>query len=366
MNKTRAYKLEHTGLKFFDKGNLLDLGKRFFTKYGHAAQLTKVDGVIKQSHMWGKHQIDAFGFENTTHSDIFRLNVSKLVNKTQEADLRENLGENWQQELQKLYAEKVAAVSQNTALDKARIIGGKASIQSLYPHRYGRIENEYHGLFFQSDTEAKLYKDNMICSDFVAREICEAINLVNRDLQGMGLGNAIKSPFPSYVNLSRVHPEELIVLLERARCIDKIEPKMMSSLINTRKNYTSLLDHQEELTKALYNTVFKLAQKCETEDDFVKEATLKFKGYLYSNDLLKYEKLDEIDAFLVQPLKNLYKHHDSKNTMIYIRSFCELFKKFIHFVGYTNKESITIIESTVDSIKAQTHTVEIPSLLKPV
>lgn len=228
--------LEYTTPDVCSKGHAFNVGKGLLNKYGHASQLAEIKGDLKQSHMWGKHQIDPFVPENVLHSEIFRVNISKLVEVNQEEALKEILGEDWQQNLQALFAEKVAEVSQKTALEKARIISGTNAIPALFPHWYGRQKEDSHqGLLFHENGAEGLYKDKMICSDFVAREIVEAIFLVNQSLQmrsnGKDLSNPIKSPFPSYCNFSRITPDELIKLLKESGCIDKVEQKKLKTLI---------------------------------------------------------------------------------------------------------------------------------------
>ena len=59
-------------------------------------------------------------------------------------------------------------------------------------------------------------------------------------------------------------------------------------------------------------------------------------------------------------LRNCCKTPHNKIPVTDLALGTDLFKKFIHFVGFTNKGSIAIIESAVDKIKIRANAVEIP------
>lgn len=292
-DKSKAYHLNTRGtvaaLKNAAQGkyqDLINVVKHKFTKYGHAAQLTEVNGELKQSHMWGKHRIDSFSYKDIVESDVFRVRLDKLVEEKDEKLFEIALGEGWRDEVQKLYAQKVAQVSQDTKLQQLKIIDGIRAGQALLPDidPLGKNKDDYKGLFVGD----RLHKGEVICSDFVAREIVEAIRLVNQDLQDKyEMTSVVKSPIAEGVDLSKVHPQELIKLLQAAKCLEKVESKEINAFISTQTKYVKIYHRHVDLTRELYSKLFSLVKRSENQEDFVKEAKLAFKVYLNADEQLK-------------------------------------------------------------------------------
>lgn len=354
--KTISYKLNHIQSRGYNRENLFNISKKLVTKYGHAAQLTKVGHTIKQSHMWDSRKLDPFTIEDVLEADIFSINISKLVDKSLEASMEKALGETWREKLQILYANKIDVVANDEILNEIKIIGGLRSLDSLLPHWVGRKKNENYGLFSESNNAKKeLVKNKMICSDFVAREIVEAIKLVNQELSNVNLTNPIKSPFSNKVNLNRVHPQELIVLLEKEGCLEKITPTKLNILINTKKNFNWLSDRHVELSAELYEKVYSLAKKRLSRDEFTKEAKIAFIGYLDANDTLSLadynNKKNEIDEYLDIELPKLHERYDASHTGGFIAVFFEFLIDLAHFLGIKNNKKQQIITQTIERLR---------------
>ena len=366
MDKSSAYRGRKpsivSALKGALEGNyqeLMDIPKKQFTKYGHAAQLTQVGTEIKQSHMWGEHKIDRFTYKDIVESDIFRVNISKLVQPAQSDKMKQIYGENWQEELQKLYGKKVAQVSIDPKLNKLKIISGINAASSLLPDwRYylGMKNDDYKGLF----VEDKLHKNEVICSDFVAREIVEAMNLVNQELMQKGLTAPIKTPIPENVDLSQVAPERLINLLQQSNCLEKIEAEELHSFINTKVNYHLKVEKQLSLTEKLYEKTLNLAKRCKSKEDFIREAKTAFVVYLTTNDNLSKEtyrdKKNEIDKFLDDSLPQLYectKNKTKHSSYSFIQFFCEMLEKVGIIASPRNQECQNIIDNAMILFKVQ-------------
>lgn len=227
--------------------------KNLVTEYAHAAQLaTTKQGKIVKSHMWGTHKIEDFSMHDLIRGKVFRVDVRRLQNshmpKEQWAVIE---GEN----LQERYAAKVAIVANNELLQGLTIIGGLESACSILPHWFNRDKKVNFGLFETDNEKTILYKKRMICSDFVAREIVTAIILLNQELKEKVLTtmretnpsitiadipDPINSPFAHGVNFSRIHPEELIMLLRKAGCISPVEVNTLHALINTQIQHQPL------------------------------------------------------------------------------------------------------------------------------
>lgn len=363
-DKTFAFQLAHYIKKpFFDKGNLFNIGKRQVSRYGHSGQLTNINGTVKQSHMWTRHLNEDFGVEHVIQSDIFRINISKLIDSTQRKALRKTLGDDWEHELLKLYADKVSEVSMSTALEKARILSGTESMGVLLPYWYGRESKNGFRLF----TNNRLVKDKMICSDFVAREINEAICLVNERLEQMGekegLKAPIKSPFPGYVNPSRVSPEQLILLLNKAGCITKIESINLKNLVRDDR-YSIVMRAQVEATAALYLKLVDLIHKSNKRSEFIREGSIAFNAYLSLNMKSDPNSTSQlwVNNLVSRTLVDLYDHHSSANDINLLTIFIKFFKKLAHYIGIYDSDSRAFIKATFDSIHKKTVPLEVQEL----
>lgn len=375
MDKTKEYSLKATSFLKASKEalfegkyqELIDKFKRPFTKYGHAAQLTEVNGQIKQSHMWGEHRIDKFALKDLAESAIFRVNISKLVAPYQLNQLELIYGEKWKEELQKLYAQKVAEVAMDPKLKKLKIIGGAHAAPALLPdipYYLGVNNDNYKGLFFKEG----LQKKEVICSDFVAREIVEAMRLLNEELEKKGLKIPIVSPIPNNVNLARVAPERLIKLLALSGCLEQVETKEINSFLKNRAGHYSGVDRQLSKTEALYEKVGSLAKRCSSKDEFVKEAKIAFIVYLTTNDNLSKKsytaKNEEINKYLDGNLGKLYdapKHSDNR----ILQFFCEVLEKLHIIAPPRNKQSELIINEAMIQFKVNEFSIDEPMLQAP-
>lgn len=356
---TDSDKTESFGLKHLHTGPIKEkifyTAKRFFTRYGHAAQLTQINKELKQSHIWGKHQIDDFSFKDVVESDIYRVNVIKLVDPAQVEQLKALLGEQWEHELQTLYATHIAEISAHSLLKGITIIGGIESAKSLLPSSNDKEKHKHQGLFFQpSSGKTELTQPNMICSDFVARETAEAIKMVNESLNAKGLTNPLRSPFPEGINFASINPDSLIRLLKRANCVIPVESSKLFSILNT-KNPKYLSDSQVRLTTALYEKVEKLAPRSETSEAFVAAAKVAFLSYLEANEVLSPEiirlKKKKIEVLLNDKLPQLFKQHTAQDPEGFVEAFFILLKQLLKLFGFKDKVSQQIITQTVHDLK---------------
>jgi hypothetical protein len=367
MDKTKEYGLKNPS--FFKAcrdavlegkhQDLIDKIKGRFTKYGHAAQLTEVDGKIKQSHMWGEHHIDEFTLKDAAESDIFRVRICKLVKPAQIEKIKAIYGEQWQEELQKLYAAQISKVSQDKKLEKLKIIGGIDAAPALLPDVYyylGEKNIDYQGLF----SNDRLHKNEVICSDFVAREIVESMKLVNQELIGKGL-DPIASPIPLNVNLDKVAPERLIKLLRISGCLEVVEAKELNAFLRSKSGFYSSVQQQSTIYQALYDKVISLAKRCPSETEFVREAKIAFVTYLISNDNLSRDaysqKKDERDQFLSESLTKLFKRSKHSDNYL-IQFFCNILEKLHLMYPPQNKECKGVINEAMIQFKVQAYSTE--------
>lgn len=334
-----------------------------FGQYGHAAQLVPVAGKkVKQSHLWDlKHRIHDLTFETALTSDIFRLNIAKLVKPSHLQHLQQTLGDNWEQHIQQLYAQKIAKVSSDPLLDKIILVHDAASrLKAMAPLL---IENKnFFGLFVESNHGAKaLYKDVQSCSMYTAREICEAIKLVNRELNktntAVNLNDAIRLPFADDVDINEMRPPMLMELLTKAGCLEEADPTKLGDLIDTKNNFNLLIDQQVELTAALYEKIVSIYKKHPLKDGFVKEAKVALMAYLTANEIFSLApddkaKAQEINKFLDENITKMYKKtHRLTHQNRFVRSFFEFFQKLAEFLGIRTLSVKAIIDRTVNHLQ---------------
>lgn len=349
LHKHEAFQLKNTSSKIENLGP--------YRHYTHSAQLIRPADKVKQSHLWHVHQIEDVTVKLILTSDVFRFNILKLVEPTQEEKLAAVLGENWREKLQKLYSDKLHEVTSDELLKKISIIN--AASQHLLNDPDWISKNKYFGLFVQNPAgEKTVYKDVLVCSDYTAREIYQSYELVVQELEQLGITEAIRSPLPKHTDLNKVWPAELMELLNESGCLDeKVEQPEIDAIINSQNDFNLLLDHQVELASELHQKVLKLKQENQTCEAFVKASKIAFKAYLEANDLCNFdssseENKPEISKFLDENLTKFYQSiHSKKSSNAFVHAFLTLIHKLMVFIGFKHEDGKQIIEYTINELK---------------
>lgn len=335
-----------------------------FVQYSHSEQLIQVDGKVKRSHLWShKHRTHDMTFDMVLTSDIFKLNIAKLVKPAHLQYLQQTFGDNWEQHIQQMYTHKLAEVSSDPLLDKMRVVHDEASrLQAIEPRL---IKNKnFFGLFVESDHgEKQLYKDVQVCSAYTAREICQAITLVNQELNktntALNLNDPIRLPFADDVDLNKVWPPELMKLLTKSGCLEEANPTKLSDLIDTKNNFNLLIDKQVELTAALYDKIVSISKKHRLQDGFVKATKVALMAYLSANEIFSRAPDDKataekIDQFLDKNIIKMYqKLHGSIHPNRFIRAFFNFFRKLGELLNVKSSSIQTIIEQAVSQLQGR-------------
>lgn len=240
--------LDHGERKARVVGRSLNSFDRFmgsvFLKYDHAAAGIVKEKVNLRSHLYPRYGKDKFGLLEFAYSDVYHLNLKKLIKRDTQKLLKEHLGEDWLAELEKKYSiierkmhdseimgRYSAEVDLKTclsALARGVIPGGNKAFY-FWDHTRANVRDEILGRNHWEDsmpTNARI-----LCSDFVGKTLIAAVkeldDKIREQLHEMGVENipcpVIRSPISKKENLQALTPNRLLEALEERRAVDRVE-----------------------------------------------------------------------------------------------------------------------------------------------
>ncbi len=234
------------------------------SKYAHAAQINISNGQApKLSHVYGQYESDIIKFQQAMFSDVYRFDASKLLTKEGIEKAKEAFGENWEEEVNKIYQksqQEVYETGLNSGFNnlenssQKRLQSGKANLP-FYGHKT-KEEQDFKELsekFYQRDG-AEVDDNIMICSEFVTRSTISSLVKSNEELsKELGIDNALQIPFSKYEDLNKVHTQRLIDILMEKECITQVrKPKIEIMLF-------------KEPEKAHYKTIMNMTKIVEDQ-----------------------------------------------------------------------------------------------------
>lgn len=217
------------------------LQQTFITKYGHAAKIYRaldwgrnVDELML-SHLNGPYFKEKLNLQGVAASDIYRLDISKLLRKDQISKLIELYGPDWKKKIQDKYHSielELHSSNRNTRFANIHISNKalrKAGLSKfMFFDRFKQAKHDFRKV--HDDILSIEEQKEMICSEFAARTTIAALIELN-DVLSMKLykdmdHNVLDIPISRNEKLSRLHPGRLMHALKNKDCIIKIDPPL--------------------------------------------------------------------------------------------------------------------------------------------
>lgn len=214
----------------------------------------------KLSEILGGYNQNDYEFYADMISQVWRLDISKMIPQEKQKFLIQVYGENWPQILQEKYESIENKIHRNenkqfneiTNLSERRFEAGKADYIWGGHVKKGETDFQYLAKRMLGEKEIKKeeYFKEMICSEFVTQSSLTALVKLNEQIsQGIDAWNSrpenktkiendenmLEIPISKHEELSRVHPGRMIELFKRKNCIRQLKasekPKIVQQII---------------------------------------------------------------------------------------------------------------------------------------
>ncbi len=206
---------------------------------------------IKLSEVLGEYRQNDFQFKDAICSEVWQLDVSKMILEKEKNFLRKAYGNDWNKMIQEKYESLVNNIHKNKNKQfndlknswVRRFEAGKADYILGSHVRKGETEFKLLAKQILGETKDKEdHLDEMICSEFVTSTTLVALFQLNQQLsQEVGdylinnkqreegerikrEENILELPISSKEDLSRVHPGRMIDLFKKKQCIKHLDP----------------------------------------------------------------------------------------------------------------------------------------------
>ena len=341
----------------------------FISKYGHAAQIyiNSETNNPSLSHIWGSHELDRVKAVDYATSDIFRVDVSKLLPE----DVRSKLesyynqqGLDYKEEIQKIFMESMQDLHmeshekfENVKNDKnARFQAGLADYGFYGGHSDNSSSDrqQIHSEMYGKD-EVEI-KSKTICSEFVAKSIIASLIETSDKLRDaleesnlLSEGETIiKLPFESE-KFERIHPERLVRKLQEVDCVSRVSvSSYLDKLVGQDNLSKTMVDKNIKSSAMILHDEIKELGKINSplsKTDFVSSCYDAFEKYSKSEHLdIKFES-PRVKFYLNDKFTQLHSEINSKPNCI-----LNFFKSIATFFGYTSKAK-KILTSAVKEIE---------------
>ncbi|MDZ5762634.1 hypothetical protein Cyrtocomes_01025 [Candidatus Cyrtobacter comes] len=206
--------------------------------YGHAALL---DEEIKLSHVVGRYEVEEFYVQDALFSDVFRVDVRKLLTPEAMKIAKEEFGDDLEQ-INEIYRnvhiELDSGLFEMQNSTNKRSLAGANELLGKFTEKFGIKKgtdtkklakqeadaqlNNIYNLFFE---QGGFIEEKMICSEFVAKVVSSCLLETDKILhKQLGLPEGVRAiniPFYQY-DLDKVTPDQLIKVLKGTNCIERL------------------------------------------------------------------------------------------------------------------------------------------------
>jgi hypothetical protein len=213
-----------------------------FTKYGHAGKVSKSDNESNTmiSHVDPKFKVEDFKPITYLYSDIYRVNVKKLISPEMSNRLKQKYekdGKDWSQEVDILYQNieknaqetiKVNFSNKKNFIDLERFL--RAGLADIMPR--GHKSHKDRNFYEVADKVLNGFDQNnvtkMLCSEFIAKTTIAALVTLDRALKKeLRIDDpnihVVEMPFDKREKLKRISPDRLVKILHEKGCLEKVE-----------------------------------------------------------------------------------------------------------------------------------------------
>jgi hypothetical protein len=313
------------------KSNLLD--------FIHLS-LAKSSEKPEQTHIWGNElRSGSITHRETLYSEIFRLNISKLISQDMKTKLNAKYGDNWEKIIQKKYETQLQSI-----LSKPY----KISLTSLKKSAKDIVKGSFTSAFAKKTTPIKLSPElekEMMCSEFIGVAIFNACDELNEDLQKelATTEKIIKNPVASQKTLNQLTTDGLIKVLKKNGAIEKVEHPL-AKYCRSDKKYLSTFSRTIGNIDMLLVEIKKSLKDSKNEEEFVKNAKNLFTAYLSDLTEDQKNKLDnkQVSKQFEEKISSLYK--SKKNKHNFVLKFLNYIESSIKGIFSVSKELKTVLE----------------------
>lgn len=240
-----------TILKNINLDILEQLAGTIITGHSHATRLSSTfdEKAKKQniqiSHINPHYKVEKFDLLDFLYSDIYKLELSKLISDPGKKILTEKFGERWLNHLnrmfkiaeRKLHDDSLIRLAGLTALTDFEmrlavapsLMGKYLGHMQLSKTNFQDIHAKMYGHFYETQPT------RILCSQFVAHTLIAALVEVNKELRNtLSVDkDIIQLPISPHEKLSIMHPDRLLAALKEKDCVRRIEgPASITKYIN--------------------------------------------------------------------------------------------------------------------------------------
>lgn len=211
--------------------------------------------TLQQSHLTyrGVKNQDEADFESLLYTDLYLLDVTKLIPESEHHKLEAIYGEHWKQLLNALYGlceRKVHDDMIATRLEFRPLKDVKSYVKAGAESTFLHGPLSQLGTSFHSQLDKAMNrvddkgKTRMLCSQYTAYTTALALERLNQQVLEMTQTHnktsaqqvkfkdgPIKPPFPKHQKMAMMHPGKLFKLLDKKGCLEKIEHRRVNRFV---------------------------------------------------------------------------------------------------------------------------------------
>lgn len=248
---TGSIVFDHTKSKAAIANHQLSLMERIVdqkTIYGHSSKGLSVDVVVKGmpkivtkiSHINPDYKEENFSLRNYLYSDIYKLNLIKLITPANQDVLKKHLGVNWLEILQNKYTAIERQLHDEAMETHAGIIAEGGMLRfartAMTSFSQNLVSDDHsdasiHEEIFRRNKWEKMGGDRkLLCSEFVGKTLIASIYELNDGLirelgeQGIKVEKLLNSPIDQKETLSILTPERLLTCLKKNGVVEMVAP----------------------------------------------------------------------------------------------------------------------------------------------
>lgn len=221
--------------------------------FRHTSILSSSDEQLMLAHLPKFYSYDPLTVAKISYSEIYEFDISKLIDQSDQRAVEGLYGKKWRNTINKEFKDIVDSfLCDEKRFSNFRshsvlkeLFGFLASWIPFFNLRitendFGKIHQRMTSTFHTNNMASK---DKLLCSEFTAMAIIAAIKELNSKIQStrsesysesdvlLSQSEIIKMPFGRHENLSRMLPDRLLEILQKSKCITKIEPKFVEAFI---------------------------------------------------------------------------------------------------------------------------------------
>ncbi len=205
---------------------------KLVTKHGHAATIVNDQGSLRLMHIMDKYKVDNLTPEELLFSDVYRIELSKLLTEDAKKAAENKYGNKWEEKINDVYSKvhkEEFTKSENSgkyySIENSGSKMNKIGLKSFMPWGNTKFfQYDWNRMRDKFERETENREEKMVCSEFASRLAIVSIMKSNEKLQkDLGIeSNTLNIPFSQKEDLNAVYPDRLVKILKKAKCVTQI------------------------------------------------------------------------------------------------------------------------------------------------